>query len=152
MSGQRGIHCRNRSLITLAIFATFLLVAASASAGSDTVRPFSSSTPNPCNSDSVSFQGQEHIVDNSNSANGRSHINFMDQIQGKGVGSPSGLQYSVGSTLRANGWFPPGPLVFRTRNKVVSNGPADNFFETSIFRFNQDGSIGKTDMESDCRG
>jgi hypothetical protein len=153
MSEYRQNHGRSHGVATAALFATFLLVATVASAGSDTTKPYNSTTTNPCPpTDSVTFQGQQHTVNNSNIANGRTHVNITDQILGSGVGSPSQLQYRVGLTTSVNGWFPPGPLVFRTRSKVVSNGPADNFFQTSIMRFNQDGTPGTSNLESDCRG
>ena len=140
-------------MVAFAVFATFLLIATAASATSDTTTPFNGNTTNPCNGDTVAFQGQEHVVNNNRvNPNGTLFMNSMDQVHGQGVGNPSALQYNVGKTTKMNGKFPPCPVIFRDRTKVNSNGPADNFFETFFFRFNQDGSIGNTSFESDCRG
>ena len=153
MSQHRQNHGRSLSVATAALFATFLLIATAASAASDTTRPYSGTTTNYCNGDSVAFSGQEHIVSNNHVGNdGTVFMNFLDQVNGSGAGTPSTLQYTVGLTSKVNGKFPPGPTIFQSRTKVISNGPADNFFETNFFRFNQDGTIGTTSFTSDCRG
>jgi hypothetical protein len=141
-------------MATAVLFATFLLIATAASAGSDTTNPFTSSTPNPCNGDNVTFTGQHHVVNNGHmNPDGTVFINFTDQMTGSGPGSPSGLQYNVGLTAKQNGKFPPGPVIFRSRTKVISDGPAQNFFETFFMRINQDGTLGAAiGPESDCRG
>jgi len=152
MSKQREKH--RGGLIAGAVFAALLLIAGTASAASDTTQPFGPATqPNPCNGDSVTFQGTERFVTNNHvDSDGTMHVNTMHQIKGQGVGSPSGVQYNVGSATKVNGKFPPGPVIFRERTKVISNGPTDNFYETFFFRINQDGSPGNTNFQSDCRG
>ena len=153
MSRSQVNHSRSRGVVTSALFAISLLIASASSAASDTTKPFTGNTQNPCTGDSITYTGQEHMVNNNRTANdGSLFINYMDQMTGKGPGTPSGVQYNVGITSKQNGKFPPGPVIFRSRTKVNSNGPTDNFFETFFFRFNQDGTPGNTSFESDCRG
>jgi hypothetical protein len=153
MSLQKENHSRSGSVATSALFAILLLIASAASAGSDTTKPFTGNTSNPCNGDSVTYTGSEHQVNNNHvNPDGTVFTNFMDQMTGNGPGTPSGIQYNVGLTGKVNGKFPPGPVIFRSRTKVNSTGPAQNFFETFFFRINQDGTPGNTSFESDCRG
>lgn len=152
MCSQREHKTRAGSGTTLALFAALLLLAGTVSAA-ETTSAMSGNTSNPCNGDTVAWSGTEKTNNNSKMDNsGKLHINSMSQVHGKGVGTPSALQYNVGFASKQNGKFPPGPVIFRQRTKVNSNGPADNFWETFFFRFNQDGSPGNTSFESDCRG
>lgn len=153
MTNQTKTNTRKRSGIGLAFFASLFLIAGSASAASDMNKNYSSTQPNPCNGDSVAFSGSQHTVSNNKTdKDGTQHMNFQTDTHGNGIGMPSGLQYTVGQQMKVVGKFPPGPVMFRQRTKVVSSGPADNFFETFIFRFNEDGTPGQNDFESDCRG
>lgn len=106
---------------------------------------------NPCNSQMIPMQGFTHIVSNTRVSNDSIHYNMKNQTSASGTDTLQ-IQYNFGSQLHTQGKFPPGPVTFRDRQRVVSSGPTDNFYATVAYHFDGNGRPQKTTIESDCRG
>ena len=123
--------------------------------------PFTSTLPNPCNSDLVAFQGNIHVVntvttDASGGFHLKTHVNYQNVT---GTGTPSGYNYRVGTTtnetLNDNDAGQLETTVIQTV-KLNSQGPALNYFVRFVFHItvNAQGQVTSTVTESriECRG
>lgn len=99
---------------------------------------FTSSLPNPCNGDVVTFQGTMHVTNSvTTDANGGFHLKTHVNYQGvSGTGSPSGINYNVrtstNETLNDNDAGQFETTVIQTI-KLISQGSAQNYFIHIVF-------------------
>jgi hypothetical protein len=136
-------------VVTLSVFAMFLLVAGSASAASETTKTTYEGF-NPCNGDQIAVDGQTHTVNNSKPK----HIHFYQQRHGNGVSfmPVPGHKYTHGDHIKLNMKVPAGPTVIRTWAKAVSQTQGvPDFMEQTTTTFNADGSMGPSKFESRCK-
>lgn len=118
-------------------------------------RPVSTSVANECNGEQVPFDGFIHFVETTRvRPDGTVQFTASDRFNGQGNGQVTQLTYTVGGALNINAIFDPdgGPLMIRERMKVISQGPADNFFLTVLFKVNGNGQMSVVDFSTDCRG
>jgi len=149
-----------------ALFVAFAVAATTAFAQSTTVTtsesiPFTGSMTNPCNADVVTFQGSMNVTnhmttDASGGTHLKTHINFQDV---SGTGAPSGLNYNVRTTTNQTVNDSDGPQSEATvisTVKLVSQGPAQNYFMRNVFHItvNANGTTTSTVDETsvECRG
>ena len=130
-----------------------LLVAGQAGAQSTSEkRDHTGDMTNPCNGEQVVYEGFVHMQEKTTASGDSIHFQATYRFQGQGAGKVTQLKYTVGGLQKINGKFPPGPITTRSRTKVVSNGPADNFHSTFVFHANGNGVPTTTRIESDCNG
>lgn len=123
--------------------------------------PFTSSLPNPCNGDVVTFQGDLHVTnhvttDSSGGTHLRTHVNYQNV---SGTGAPSQLNYRVGTvsneTVNDNDAGQSEVTVIQTV-KLIAQGPAFDFFLRMVFHItvNANGETTSTVEETriECRG
>lgn len=141
----------------IALAVAFMLLAGTDTAGAQTMEKtnqrneFNQAVYNPCNGRLIPMQGFTHIVSNTRVSGDSIHYNMKNQTNASGTDVMT-IQYNFGSQMQASGKFPPGPVTFRDRQRVVSSGPTDNFFATVAYHFDGNGRPQKTTVESDCRG
>ena len=123
--------------------------------------PVSSSVVNSCNGDVVNYQGTLHVTntfttDSSGGTHMKTHSNFQDVT---GVGTPSGINYRVGTTSNETTNDNDGPQLEMTVIqivKVVSQGSAPNLFLHFVLHVtvNANGQTTSTvtEIRSECRG
>lgn len=123
--------------------------------------PFTSTLPNPCNGDVVTFQGDMHVtnhvtLDSSGGTHLRTHVNYQGVT---GTGSPSTLNYRVGTvsneTVNDNDAGQSEVTVIQNV-KLIAQGPALDFFLRIVFHItiNANGQTTSTVDEArvECRG
>ncbi len=157
---------RVRALLTAALF--FALAGAGSTAygqattttTSETI-PFTSTLPNPCNGDLVTFQGNMHVTNHvTNDTSGgfhlKTHVNYQSV---SGTGTPSGLNYRVGTTANETINDNDGSQFETTviqNVKLITQGPALNYFLQVVFHItiNANGETTSTVTETkvQCRG
>lgn len=123
--------------------------------------PITGTLPNPCNGDLVTFQGNSHVTntfttDSSGGTHLKTHINYQDVT---GVGSPSGLNYRVGTVSNETVNDSDGPQSVATiisTVKLISQGPALNYFLRTVLHVtvNANGETTSTveEVKIECRG
>ncbi|HEY0170717.1 MAG TPA: hypothetical protein VGB98_06815, partial [Pyrinomonadaceae bacterium] len=129
---------RVRALLTAALFFALAYSAAPAYGQATTTQtnetiPFTSTLPNPCNGDLVTFQGNMHVTNHVTNDSGggfhlKSHVNYQNV---SGTGAPSGLNYRVGTTSNETINDNDGPQFETTviqHVKLITQGPALNYF------------------------
>lgn len=143
------------------IVRTFVLSAAAAllvtvSAGAQMVnqtRPYSGSTVNPCNGETVSFSGTIHFHEKTQVSNdGRIHFVANNHFNVSGYGQSTGSGYNMGGNMHTNSKFPSYPIAFRQRSRFISNGYAPSFHATFAFHVNGNGIQTSVTTSSDCKG
>lgn len=135
------------------LIAVALLVAMTASAQTvNETRPYSGTTTNPCNGETITFSGSIHFHEATRvSPDGRVHFISVNTFKVSGTGQSTGWSYSISGSMKANAKFPTFPIMFRQRTKVISSGPADNFHATFAFHMNGNGQQTQATIESDCK-
>jgi hypothetical protein len=123
--------------------------------------PFTSTMLNPCNADQVTFQGNMHVTnqfttDSSGGTHLKTHVNYQDV---SGTGTPSGINYRVGTTTNETLNDNDGPqseMTIISTVKLITQGPALNYFLHLVFHVtvNANGQTTSTVDESriECRG
>lgn len=135
------------------LFAAALLLSVSAGAQMvNQTRPYSSTTVNPCNGETVVFSGSIHFHEKTQvSADGRIHFVANNSFNASGRGQSTGRSYNIGGNMHTNSKFPTFPITFRQRTKVISAGSADNFHAIFAFHINGNGLQTSVTTESDCK-
>jgi hypothetical protein len=142
-----------RTFISLS--ALSLLAAVSASAQMvNQVRPYSGSTVNPCNNETVVFSGSIHFHEKVQvAADGRIHFVANENFSASGTGQATGVRYNIGGNMHTNSKFPSFPITFRQRNRFIStSGAAPSFHTTFAFHVNGAGQQTQVTTTSDCQG
>jgi hypothetical protein len=133
-----------------------LVLAATMSAGAQMVnesRPYSGTTTNPCNGESVSFSGTIHFLEKTQIAtDGRIHYIANNNFNASGVGQSTGVTYNIGGMMNTNSKFPGYPIAFNQRSRFISTGSAPSFFATFAFHVNGNGVQTHVTTTSDCKG
>lgn len=140
-------------LLFIAGFAmTALLATTSASAQlSDQVRPYSGTTTNPCNGESVVFSGSIRFLEKTQiAADGRIHYIANNTFNASGRGQSTGITYNISGTMNTNSKFPSYPISFRQKSKFISAGSAPNFHATFAFHVNGAGVQTNVTTDSSC--
>jgi hypothetical protein len=123
--------------------------------------PFTSTLPNPCNGDLVTFQGNMHVTNHvTTDSSGGTHVTSHMNYQGvSGTGTPSGLNYRVGTTQNQTLNDNDGPqseVTVIQNVRLITQGPALNFFLQVVFHItiNANGETTSTVNEAkvQCRG
>ena len=121
----------------------------------DETQPFAATVENPCVPEFVPVEGFLHIKETTK-VRGDGTVQFIaaDRISATGVGETTMVDYTYGDELKINIIFDPdgGPILIRTRAKLVSQGTTDNFHVISVFKVSGDGQKSTTSFETDCRG
>jgi hypothetical protein len=134
-----------------------LLLTTSASAQTtrlDQSDPFTATVANPCVPEDVPVEGFIRIKEATHvQPNGTVQFRANDTISATGVGAVTGVNYTYRDNLMINIIFDPdgGPIIVRTRAKVLSDGPVDNFFVTAVFKVSGDGQKSTTTFGENCR-
>lgn len=152
MSRSGKIEASRSSALALAIFAVFILMAGSVSAQTktnETVEFNSQQQTNPCNGETITFDGRTHLLTNIRTTSDKIFFNIMIDTHGQGVGDLTMTQYTLASQSHQNGKFPLGTVIFRDRNRVTSQGISPNYFFSSVIVANENGT--KTHFESSCK-
>jgi hypothetical protein len=134
-----------------------LVVVAAMSASAQMVnqtRPYSGTTSNPCNGESVVFSGSIHFHEKTQiAADGRIHFVSQNTFNASGVGQSTRANYNIGGTMKSNSKFPTYPITFRQRSRFVStSSAAPSFHATYAFHVNGGGLQTNVTMSSDCNG
>lgn len=131
-----------------------LVLSATLSAGAQMVNytaPYSGSTVNPCNGETVSFSGTLHFHEKTQtSSDGRIHFVANDTYNVNGNGHATGSGYNIMGAMQSNSKFPTFPITFRQRSRFVSTGSAPSFYSTFTFRVNGNGVQTTVTTESTC--
>jgi hypothetical protein len=139
-----------RTLIITAGLAVLAAVSASAQMVT-TSRPYSGTTTNPCNGETVTFSGTIHFRERTQtSTDGRIHFVASNNFNATGVGQSTGVTYQIGGTLMTNSKFPMFPITYRQRTRFISNGYAPSFNTTFAFHVNGNGQQTQVTTSSDC--
>ena len=154
------------ALLCASLFIAFAVLGATAYAQSTTVTttetvPFTSSLTNTCNGDLVTFQGNMQITNHvTTDANGGFHLKTHANYQNvTGTGSPSGLNYRVGTVSNETTNDPDGPQAEMTviqTVKLITQGSAQNNFIRFVYHITINANnvvtsnISETSIE--CRG
>lgn len=117
-------------------------------------RPYSGTTVNPCNGESVSFSGTIHFHEKTQIASdGRIHFVSNNNFSASGRGLTTGAYYNIGGNMQTNSKFPNYPITFRQRSRFVSTASAiPSFFATYAFKVNGNGVQTTVTTASDCNG
>ena len=150
--------------LTAALFALAAAAPAYGQATTTTTNetiPFTSTLPNTCNGDLVTFQGNMHVTNTVTTDSGggfhlKTHVNYQNVT---GTGSPSGNTYNVrttsNETLNDNESGQVETTVIQTV-KLITQGPALNYFLQLVFHItvNANGETTSEVSESrvQCRG
>lgn len=145
-----GIGARHLPVVFGALV---MLVGMSASAQMvNTVQPYSGTTTNPCNGESVVFSGTIHFHEKTQIAkDGRIHFVANNTFNASGTGQATGSPYNIMGTMHTNSKFPSFPISFRQRSRFISTGSAASFHATFAFHVNGNGQQTQVTTESDCR-
>ena len=131
-----------------------LVLSATVSAGAqmvNTTAPYSGTTVNPCNGETVSFSGTIHYHEKTQvSSDGRIHFVANDTFNVSGTGQATGSGYNIMGTMKSNSKFPSFPIKFRQRSRFVSTGSAPSFYSTFVFHVNGNGVQTTVTTESTC--
>jgi hypothetical protein len=131
-----------------------LVLSATVSAGAQMVNytaPYSGTTVNPCNGETVSFSGTLHFHEKTQVASdGRIHFVANDTFNVNGNGSATGSGYNIMGSMQSNSKFPSFPIKFRQRSRFVSTGAAPSFYSTFVFHVNGNGVQTAVTTESTC--
>ena len=131
-----------------------LVLAATISAGAETINytaPYSGTTVNPCNGETVSFSGTIHFHEKTQTASdGRIHFVANDSYHANGNGHSTSSGYNIMGAMQSNSKFPSFPIKFRQRNRFVSTGSAPSFYSTFVFHVNGNGLQTQVTTESTC--
>ena len=147
------------SLVAAAVCAT--AYAQSTTVTTNETVPFSGSLANPCNGDTVTFQGNIHVTNHmTTDAGGGTHLKTHLNFQGvTGTGAPSGLTYNVRTTTNQSVNDSDGPQSEATvisTVKLISQGPPQNYFLRNVFHVtvNANGTTTSTvdETSAECRG
>lgn len=123
--------------------------------------PFSGTLINQCNGDTVTFSGTLHVTNTmTTDADGgthlKTHINYQDVT---GTGSPSGINYRVGTVSNEiinDNDGPQSTATFISTVKLIAPGPALNTFLRIVVHItiNANGETTSTvdEMSFECRG
>ena len=139
----------------LSFAALSLLATVSASAQTvNQVRPYSGSTVNPCNGETVAFSGSIHFHEKVQVAtDGRIHFVANENFNASGTGQATGVTYNISGNMHTNSKFPSFPITFRQRNRFIStSGAAPSFHATFAFHVNGAGQQTQVTTTSDCNG
>jgi hypothetical protein len=137
------------------LFSICAAVLVTLSAGAQMVnesRPYSGTTVNPCNGESVSFSGTIHFHEKTQIASdGRIHFVANNNFNASGRGQATGVTYNIGGNMQTNSKFPSFPITFRQRSRFVStSGAAPSFFATYAFKVNGNGVPTTVTTTSTC--
>lgn len=131
-----------------------LIVTAAMSASAQMVNtevPYSGSTVNPCNGETVSFSGSMHLHEKTQiSSDGRIHFVANDTFNVTGNGASTATHYNIMGSMQSNSKFPSFPIKFRQRSRFVSTGSAPSFYTTFVFHVNGNGVQTSVTTESSC--
>ena len=131
-----------------------LVLSATVSAGAqmvNTTAPYSGTTVNPCNGETVSFSGTIHYHEKTQvGSDGRIHFVANDTFNVNGTGQATGSGYNIMGTMKSNSKFPSFPIKFRQRSRFVSTGSAPSFYTTFVFHVNGNGVQTQVSTESSC--
>ena len=131
-----------------------LVLSATVSAGAqmvNTTAPYSGTTVNPCNGETVSFSGTIHYHEKTQvGSDGRIHFVANDTFNVNGTGQATGSGYNIMGTMKSNSKFPSFPIKFRQRSRFVSTGSAPSFYSTFVFHVNGNGVQTQVSTESSC--
>lgn len=148
------MHLQCLSRITRSIIAGLVLTA-SVSAGAqmvNQVRPYSGTTVNPCNGESIVFSGSIHFHEKTQvAADGRIHFVANNNFNVSGKGQSTGVTYNIGGTMHTNSKFPTYPIAFNQRSRFISTGSAPSFHATFKFHVNGAGVQTQVTTSSDCK-
>jgi hypothetical protein len=154
------------AVLIAALFVAFAAAAAPAFGQATTTTtnetiPFTSTLPNPCNGDLVTFQGNMQVTNTVTTDAGggyhlKTHVNYQNVT---GTGTPSGNTYNVrttsNETLNDNDAGQAETTVIQTV-QFITQGPALNYFLQLGFHItvNANGETTSTIDESriQCRG
>ena len=134
-----------------------IVLTMSVSAGAQMVnetRPYSGTTVNPCNSESVVFSGSIHHHEKTQiGSDGRIHFVAKDTFHVTGYGQTTGASYNISGTMQTNSKFPSFPITFRQRSRFNStSSAAPSFHSTFAFHVNGNGVQTTVSTTSDCNG
>ena len=142
-----------RVRISIVSFTVALLATMSAAAQMvNQTRPYSGTTVNPCNGETISFSGSIHFHEKTQVSNdGRIHFVANNNFNVSGTGATTGASYSIGGTMHTNSKFPTFPIAFRQRTRFVSlSSAAPSFYATFAFHVNCNGEQTQVTTSSDC--
>jgi len=115
------------------------------------VIPYSGTTVNPCNNETVSFSGTIHFHEKTQVSNdGRIHFVANDTFNVSGNGHNTSSGYNIMGAMQSNSKFPTFPITFRQRTRFVSTGTAPSFYSTFVFHVNGNGTQTTVTTESTC--
>ena len=115
-------------------------------------RPYSGTTVNPCNGESVNFSGTIHFLEKTQIASdGRIHYIANNVFNASGTGQSTFSGYNIGGTMNTNSKFPSYPIKFNQRTRFISNGTAPSFWSTFVFHVNGNGVQTQVTTVSDCK-
>lgn len=134
-----------------------LVLTISVSAGAQMVnetRPYSGTTVNPCNGESVIFSGSIHHHEKTQiGSDGRIHFVAKDTFNVTGRGQATNASYNINGSMQTNSKFPSFPITFRQRNRFIStSAAAPSFYSTFVFHVNGNGVQTQVSTTSDCNG
>ena len=118
-------------------------------------QPFAATVENPCVPEFVPFNGFIRLNETTRvRSDGSVQFIASDDISATGTGETTQVQYSYNDRLKINIIFDPdgGPILIRTRAKLISQGSTGNFYVTSVFQVSGDGQKSTSSFETDCRG
>ena len=123
--------------------------------------PFTGNIINPCNGDTVTFSGTLHVVNTmtTNASGGthlKTHINYQNVT---GTGSPSGINYRVGTVSNDvvnDNDGPQNTATVISTVKLIAPGSALNYFMRTVLHVtvNANGETTSTveEVSAECRG
>lgn len=135
--------------------AAFTLATMSASAQLvDRSAPYSGSTVNPCNGETVNFSGTIRYNEKTQvSTDGRIHFIANNSFSASGNGQSTGARYNLSGNMQTNSKFPSFPITFRQRTRFISTSSyVPSFHSTFAFHVNGGGVQTQVTTTSDCRG
>ena len=141
-----------RTFIAFAVLALLGTVSASAQMVTTTA-PYSGTTTNPCNGESVTFSGTIYYHEKTAiGRDGRIHFVANNNFHATGWGQSTGVTYNLSGVMQTNSKFPSFPITFRQRNRFVSTGAAPSFHTAFAFHVNGNGVQSTVSTQSDCNG
>ena len=141
-----------RNLLTVLGAAALLATVSAGAQMVQTSTPYSGTTTNPCNNETVNFSGTMRRHEKTQvSSDGRIHFVANNNLTASGTGS-FGHRYSINATMTTNSKFPYFPIAFRQRSKFISSTGAPNFHLTVAYHLNGAGIQTSATTTSDCNG
>ena len=115
-------------------------------------KPYSGTTTNPCNGESVVFSGTIHIHEKTQISNdGRIHFVANENYSVSGRGQATGAYYNIGGNMHTNSKFPSFPIAFRSKSRFNSQtSGVPGFYATFVFHVNGNGIQTAVSSTSTC--